>query len=63
MAFVIGWGSANGWYHAGSFIHISGDRWIAARFVLYFFATLIILMLLSPIRSAHGPHVGGSRTA
>ena len=37
----------------------SVDKQIAARFVLYFFAVLSILMLSSPSRVVWGPLVGG----
>ena len=56
---VIGQGLEKGWYHAGSFILMLGERHIAARLVPYFFATLSILMLQSPIMCVCGPFVGG----
>src|SRR6266702_6968265 len=59
IAFVIGQDFANGWYHKGSFMRSSGERHIAARFVLYFLAVLSILRLCSPKVAARGPLVGG----
>ena len=58
--FVIGHRAEVRWYHAGSWSHKSGVRQIAARLALYFFATLIILTVLSFRFVALWPLIGAS---
>ena len=58
LLLFIGAVSATGWYHAGSCVLNVADMWIAARFVLYFLATLSILMMSLFSYRARGPLVG-----
>ena len=57
---VIGHGSATMWYQVGSCKHRSGVSLIAARFRLYFFLTLIILIVPSSMLFALAPQVVAS---
>jgi hypothetical protein len=57
--FVSSLGFVPVWYHAGSPTCTPGERQIAARFVLYFFAVLSILRMFSFSIVACGPLAGG----
>ena len=60
-ALLIEHGAAARWYQAGSWALSCGVRWIVARLVLCFLATLTILLILWFIISAHLPLAGGAQ--
>ena len=57
---TISLGLSYGWYHAGRVACTPGESLIAARLVLYFFATFSILLMPSFSVTSLGPFVGGS---
>ena len=59
FTFVMGQGVVYGWYHAGRVAWMPGESLIAARFVLYLFATFSILIMPLFSIASLGPLVWG----